>query len=124
LTADPQSEEPFAFEKAPDPVRYVVLVPDRPVVDYAAQLLGRAIQEGPFRLAERQRGNSPHIVEIRLAAEEFGLKTDRADPQRFARRVRPPRQAAPDGSESRSDEHGPPCTWDAEHPQYPDRNPA
>jgi hypothetical protein len=63
---------------------FMVLVIDRPVVDHAAQLLDRAVQEGLLRLAEAVGAQLEQFGPVRVAREQLGVPPHRARVQRGA----------------------------------------
>src|SRR5262245_24412105 len=103
LLGDAKPKEGVLLEEPPHLVRNVLLVPNPPVVDDSAELLGRSVEERPLLVGERNGRNGAQLVPVRPAAEELGIEPDGARTGRLPRDLREPGQRAPNGPEGRRD---------------------
>ena len=85
LLGDEHAEEALIADEAPDVLGHVVqLVADAPVVELAAKLLGRAVEEGALFGGERDRADAAEPRPVRRAGEELGVPADGAGFERLA----------------------------------------
>ena len=85
LLGDEHAEEALVADEVPDVLGHVVqLMADAPVVELAAELLGRAVEEGALLGGERNGLDPPQPRPVRRAGEELGVPADGAGFERLA----------------------------------------
>ena len=78
-------EEFSRFQEIPDLGRQVVPLPiDLPIVEHAAQLLDRAVEELLLLLGKPGGRESEELLPVRVAGEQIGVPPDVAGLDRFA----------------------------------------
>src|SRR5262249_17373323 len=78
-------EELVALEIVPHLRRQVVQLPiDPPVVEHAAELVDRAVEERPLLRRERRRRKGQKLRPVRPPGEQVGVPPDLARPDRLA----------------------------------------
>jgi hypothetical protein len=99
---DDHGEEFVALEEVPDLGRQVVALPiDVPIVEHAAELVDRPIEEGLLLGRERRGRHRQELRPIGIAAEQIGVPPDVAGFDRLALGLRQGRQHVPRPAEDR-----------------------
>ena len=124
LLGNEHAEESVLLDEIPD-LRgdLLLVVPDGPVLDHAAQLVGRPIQEGLLLLGKCNGRDRAQLLPVRLAGEQLGVEADGAGVQGLLLRCRDPGQNALDLAVEGPDQHRAPERRCAQCPQDGDQGP-
>ncbi len=84
LLRDQHAEEATGLTEVPDRLRDLALgVPHLPVVDHAAKLFRRPVEEGLLLSGQSDRRNGAQLGPVRAAGEELGVEADGARLERL-----------------------------------------